>query len=275
MALKSAINGANCYRHAGAILNSHDTARDATFPATRSAARAASDKMARGMRYPDVDLAKLVPVPGFSWVVVLVLVVVIGLSVGVFVVLVRRWTSKRSWVEITDWARERGFRVSARETAAPGPLARVQRADLRAAICASNKQTTLVQLEAVPPAGADVTMNVTPTRWHALVRTIESSWQPTGLRPATAAASLLDLYSLSSFPLMGETRRFVVYGTDSAPARRVSKSNLRGLLPPDIGLLLHGQHMVLDFSTRPFDAIEFDRMIALADQLVLHLPSAS
>lgn len=226
------------------------------------------------MRQAAVHLAKLVPIPGFSWVVVLVLLTVLGLSVGVFIVLVLRWTSKRSWVEIAEWARERGFRVSARESSAPAPLDRVSRGDLRATTCATNKQTTIVRLEAAAPVGTDGFTNVAPARWHALVRNIESPWQPTGLRPAPAARSLLDLFSLSSFPLMGETQRFVVYGTDSGPARKLSKSNLRGLLPPDIGLLLHGQHLVLDFSQRPFDAIEFDRMIALADQLVLHLPSA-
>jgi len=47
---------------------------------------------------------------------------------------------------------------------------------------------------------------------------------------------------------------------------------LRSLLPPDVGLLLHGRHLVLDFSDRPFDAIEFGRMLALADQLAARLP---
>ena len=227
------------------------------------------------MRQAALAVEILVPLPGFSWVVVLVLLAVIGLSVLVFVVLVVRWTSKRSWVEITDWARERGYRITSRESAAPAPLDRVQRAEIRATALATNRQTTLVRLESIAPTPGDVSMPAPPARWHALVRNIESSWQPTGLRPAPAARSLLDLYSLSSFPLMGETQRFVVYGTDSGPARKISKSNLRGLLPPDIGLLLHGQHLVLDFSERPFDAIEFDRMIALAEQLVLHLPSAA
>jgi hypothetical protein len=71
---------------------------------------------------------------------------------------------------------------------------------------------------------------------------------------------------------MGETDRFIVFGTDSAAARALSKSHARALLPPDVGLLLHGRHVVLDFSTRPFDGIELGRMVALAEQLVQHLP---
>jgi hypothetical protein len=31
--------------------------------------------------------------------------------------------------------------------------------------------------------------------------------------------------------------------------------------------------MVLDFSRRPFDTIEFDRMLGLADHLTAHLPA--
>ena len=71
------------------------------------------------------------------------------------------------------------------------------------------------------------------------------------------------------------TEWFVAYGTDSAAARVVTKSMLRSLLPPDIGLLLHGRHMVVDFSARPFDAIELSRVAALADQLATHLPASA
>jgi hypothetical protein len=44
------------------------------------------------------------------------------------------------------------------------------------------------------------------------------------------------------------------------------------LLPPDVGLLLAGENLVLDFSTRPFDPLELQRVDALAEQIVMHLP---
>jgi hypothetical protein len=44
------------------------------------------------------------------------------------------------------------------------------------------------------------------------------------------------------------------------------------LLPADIGLLLVEQNLVLDFSSRPFDPLEMQRIDALAEQIVLHLP---
>jgi hypothetical protein len=48
---------------------------------------------------------------------------------------------------------------------------------------------------------------------------------------------------------------------------------LRALTPPNVGLLLHGQRLILDFSHRPFDEIELTRMTSLAEQLVAHLPA--
>ena len=48
---------------------------------------------------------------------------------------------------------------------------------------------------------------------------------------------------------------------------------LRSLLPADVGLLLIGRQLLLDFSDRPFDSIEFGRMMSLTDQLVKHLPA--
>jgi hypothetical protein len=156
----------------------------------------------------------------------------------------------------------------------------------------SRGPTTLVQFEhgTAPSSGAPIpipAVTQTPTPavptiagaeqpvvWNVLVRQIGADWRPTGLRPVAATSSVLDLFSLSSFPTMG-TERFIAYGTDSAAARAVTKSMLRSLLPPDIGLLLHGRHLVLDFSARPFDAIELSRVAALADQVAAHLPPAA
>ena len=196
------------------------------------------------------------------------LLVVLALSVVMFVALVRRWTHRRLWVSISDWARARGYRASVKDAPAPPPLDALKDTQLVSRVCVSDGTSNLMRLEVLGETSAAAQ----PKHWHVFVRQIESPWQPTALRPAAAQSSLLDLFSLTSFPLMGETQRFVVFGTDSAPARKLSKSHARALLPPDVGLLLHGPHMILDFSDRPFDEIEFDRMIALAEQLVGNLP---
>lgn len=213
--------------------------------------------------------ANNIPQVGFSWLVLISLVTVLVVSAVVFTWQVRRWTTNRGYRALLDFSRERGFKLSnlEKEPTPPEPFAQMQGAHVT--LCVASSNTKLMQLHT--PAGSAIE---TP-RWHVLVRDLQTAWPPTGLRPALAAGSLLDLFSLSSYPRMGETERFVVFGTDSKAARVLSKSQMRALLPPDIGLLLAGSHLVLDFSTRPFDPIEFGRMTALAEQLVTHLPAPS
>jgi hypothetical protein len=55
-------------------------------------------------------------------------------------------------------------------------------------------------------------------------------------------------------------------------ARAAVASMLIALLPHDLGLILHGRRLILDFSTRPFDGIELSRIVALVEQLAAHLP---
>jgi hypothetical protein len=196
--------------------------------------------------------------------VLLSLVAVLLVSVLTFNWQVRRWTTNRAWRALLDWARERGWKLSNQDVEPPEPFDRLPAA--RATTLLTGKSTRAFQLET--QGGSAVQ---TP-RWHVLVRDLQTAWPPTGLRPSQAPASLLDLFSLSSFPRMGEVERFVVFGTESKAARILSKSPARALLPPDIGLLLSGGKLVLDFSTRPFDPIELGRMTALAEQLVTHLP---
>ena len=217
--------------------------------------------------------------PTFSPLVLLTLLLVAAASSAVFWLLVRRATSHRQWVAFSDWARERRFRFRrAGPDAVPVPFDSLRTAAGSPApsvrLSLGKGPTHLVQLEATGPAATAPAPGSQPRRnvWNLLIRELPAEWPPTGLRPAGATASALDLFSLSSFPTLGATDRFVAYGTDSAAARVVSKSMLRSLLPPDVGLLLHGRRLVLDFSDRPFDAIEFGRMLALADQLVAKMP---
>src|SRR6476646_2166451 len=194
--------------------------------------------------------------------VLIVLVLTVGAASAMFILLVWRATSHRRWVALSEWARERGFRFDPRPLRAPvPPLDAIRGTEPRARICLTDRRTLLAEIQTEAAAPADT------RSWHVLIRPIEADWRPTGARPAQAEASLLDLFSLASFPLLGASERFVIYGADSAAARALAGSSARALLPPDVGLLLHGRQLLLDFSARPFDAIEFDRMIALADQI--------
>jgi hypothetical protein len=94
------------------------------------------------------------------------------------------------------------------------------------------------------------------------------SHPPAGLRPAHVrpGCSVIDLFKLTPFHSLGNDR-FAVHASEGRTANRLANSSVRALLPPDVGLLMHGRVILLDFSSRPFDPIELDRMIALAEQI--------
>jgi hypothetical protein len=188
---------------------------------------------------------------------------VLGLSCVTFWLLVRRATLNRQWVALSDWARGRGFRYHPiGDGTPPPPISMVQTARPTVRLWLAGTSAQLIQVQ-----------EAETSVWHVLIQSIESNWPPTALRPVASDRSLLDLFSLASFPSMISAERFVIFGADSNAAKALAKSSLPALLPPDIGLLLHGQHMVLDFTARPFDSIEFDRMLTLVNQLMSHLPA--
>jgi hypothetical protein len=212
--------------------------------------------------------------PPFSPVILLTLLVVAAASSVTFWLLVRRATSHRQWVALSDWARETGFRFARKPpNQIPSPLDALRNVAPVVRLSLFKGPISFVQIEVPEPQSAGPPAGGRRVLWNVLIRQIEPTWPPTGLRPTNATASVLDLFSLSGFPNLGSTERFIAYGTDPAAARVLSKSSARSLLPADIGLLLHGCTVVLDFSDRPFDVIEFGRMLALSDQLATRLPA--
>jgi hypothetical protein len=206
---------------------------------------------------------------------------VLGASVTMYWLLVRRWTSRRQWVSLAEWAREAGFHFGRERRdaeagagpALPPPLDALGSNRIVLRMQLTGERSVILQAQRFESDDVSRPSNLPPL--NLLIRKVEASWPPTALRSvqSPAGASVIDLYSLASFPLMGAGHRFTVYGADSAPARALAQSSVRALLPQDVGLLLHGQHLVLDFSSRPFDGLEFTRMIALAEQLLAHLPA--
>ena len=200
-----------------------------------------------------------VPGPGTSLVVFAVLGLILAASAMMFRVLAERSTSHRQRVSLAEWGRDEGFRVRINPPDRPEPFDLLSGTGLGVRVALTNR-------------GAIVSLVQIGT-WHVLIHRMKSPWKPSGLRPATAGSSIVDLFSLSSFPLMGPSERFLLFSVDPDAARSLSASSARALLPPDIGLLLHGQWLVLDFSSRPFDVVELNRMRAVADQLTRHLDS--
>jgi hypothetical protein len=188
-----------------------------------------------------------------------VLSLLLAASALVFVTLIKRSTSHRVRLSLVEWARERGFYLGGSKVTMPPPVVELASADLRVQWILSSRSTTIVQL-LDRPAGLE-------RHWNLLIRQTVVKWSPTALRPVGNAPSAIDLFALESFPMLPVNERYTLVGTDPSRARQLGASPAAGLLPAGIGLLLHGEHLVLDFSSRPFDGIEFGRMIALADQV--------
>jgi len=200
--------------------------------------------------------------------VLITLAVVLASSAAMFRVLAWRWTKGRTQAALNEWGDEAGFIFAQCDPDQLEALAALRSYSPMIHPCLRGHRTWLLRARTIaanPAATGEVT-------WNLLIRSIDVSWKAAGLRPAAAVSSVLDLFSLSSFPRLGSTERFVVFAADSSEAKQLSGSMLRSLLPPDVALLLFGRSLVLDFSSRPFDELEFDRMIALVEQLVMKLP---
>jgi hypothetical protein len=218
--------------------------------------------------------ATTTPIPPiFSWGIFFVLLVVLIASLVMFRVLLLRWTVYHRWAELRRWADANGLSLLGREKAKlPPPLDTLTNPAPTAVLSIGESKYTFVELRTLKGERTDTSQF---TRWHAVVKPTETRWPPTGLRPRANASSVLDLFPLTSFPSLLPPERFVIFGTDSTAARLIAKSKLSALLPPDIGLLLYGQTLLLDFSSRPLDTIELSRVSALLDQIWENLPTNS
>ena len=199
--------------------------------------------------------------------VLLALMLMLLASGAVFSVLVRRWTTQRRRVSLEDWAKAARLKfVEGGAELLPEVLARLT-PTVESVMSLSGKDVQIVRIATNASLTAGAAQHAPPPVWKLLVIAVRKPWSVAGVRPEGAKQSVLDLYSLSSFPLLGGTERFVVYAVDSDAAADLPQSALRSLLPSDLGLLMLGHSMILDFSSRAFDELEFSRMIALAKQL--------
>jgi hypothetical protein len=207
------------------------------------------------------------PPPTFSPLVLCVLVLMLLASGMTFTLLTRRWTRDRPQAALFDWARERKFKIIPHhQLAIPAGLESL--IPLHPVV-----EVLLVRgLEIVVKAS---TLDTEQKRrsWHLLLRTTTIARTPAALRPASADVSFIDLFTLPSYPAILTPDRFAVLATDSAAARAMTHCPARGLLPPDVGLLVHGPYVTIDFSARPFDPVEIDRMLVITAQIVPGLPA--
>jgi hypothetical protein len=234
--------------------------------------------------------ADLRPPLWITFVVLLTLAVTFAASWWMFFALAHRWTDARPWQALSDWSKERGFRfirgpASPTDLSAqpplPPPLNLLHDRQPWATFSLVNPRQQLIAFRwhapPLPPeAHTDAGPRPDPDGWspgHILLQTIDDAWPPTGLRPAEHAISLLDaLAPGGGGSIHGSTERFAAIGDDPVAQRKLTASSVRALLPADVGFLLIGNTMLLDFSARPFDPIELDRMLSVANQVAAHVP---
>jgi hypothetical protein len=201
--------------------------------------------------------------------ILIVLGVVLAASSITFWVLVRRWTTQRRLVAMTDWGKQRGFKLDVAANVADfgPPLDILRQYGAQAAIALDDGRTRIVELAADPPPLPDGRPSAGQVTWRLLLRRIEPAHRAAGVRPAHDRHSFLDLFSLSSFPNLGGTERFVLFAVDTEAAEEFPAHAIRSMVPRDVGVLVLGESLILDFSSRPFDDLEFNRMTTISDQL--------
>jgi hypothetical protein len=220
--------------------------------------------------------------PSFSWLLFVCLLAIFGGSLGTFMLLMRRWTTRRQGLSLSDWARERRMKVAKRAiTDLPAPIDQLRqlgqspRVRLRVEGLGPRAGTTIVQFETGTRFDEDTSdfpseRGTTSSHavWNVLIRRFPDgrSRVPAGLRPTNAPGSVIDFYPLTRFNSVSNDR-FGIVSIDGRTANRLAKTSARALLPQDVGMLLYGEHLVLDFSARPFDPTELDRLLAVADQV--------
>lgn len=175
--------------------------------------------------------------------------------------LLRRHTGGRERFQMWEWSVNRRFK-----RAPVGPIALEGLEDIdqpmRAVVHfrSRDSETSILKLQTI-------SKHDTVRTWHVLIRTLEHFSTPVALRPSGAEVSLIDLMNLPLLPKLSSEVRFAVYGLRALDARELASSPARALLPPDIGLIRSADKVILDFTSRPFDPVEFSRMLAVAEQV--------
>jgi hypothetical protein len=197
----------------------------------------------------------MTPQPTFSLAILLTLLVMLGASVLTFALLVRRWTTQRQWISLAEWARQRSMRFRpVTDQPLPAALAApLEQHAPRLALHLGDERITVMQLQTQDAGNAPDHSR----RWNLLLRKVpHRRTHIAGLRPAHAAASLMDLLGLEPYPSLAMGHRFIVLSSSSLAARALANSAAHTLLPADLGLLVCDEHILIDFSSRPFDPIE-------------------
>src|SRR5688572_24708137 len=79
--------------------------------------------------------------------VLLAIALAFGASVVVFWALIKRWTSGRQWVALSDWAREHGFALHRAERVRLPSSLRATQVPAQPVLALSDARTTIIQFD--------------------------------------------------------------------------------------------------------------------------------
>lgn len=210
---------------------------------------------------PNMQLADAIQPPGFSFSILLTLILSLGFSLWMFSYLVRRWTLHRRAYELEQWVAQRQLKLAKdpRHQTFPPPFDGDAGSGLSARCIIQSDAVVLLQCE----------MDIAALErriYNLCVVPLPAATAAVALRPMTREDTIIARFRLSP-AASTSNERFMIHGNDLSTNLRLSESMHAGMLPPDIAILIAGNRLTLDFSNRPFDPIEMDRMISLAQQL--------
>lgn len=207
----------------------------------------------------------------FSLLIFAQVLVIAAATIAATVLLSLKWTRYRRLYQLLDWCKSRGLRMVRKSRGFPPLPPLLQRVE------PALRVRWLIRDDDAEPSDDQITLlrAQTPTQTYnlLLVRMPHGgAWPATALRPTVRRETLIDRLNLFSYPSTMGIDRFTLHGEHPGAARKLNESHARGLLPRDIGAVVADDLLILDFSDRPFDQLEFDRMILLGKQVAAALP---
>jgi hypothetical protein len=183
-------------------------------------------------------------------------------SSAVFFALCRRELNRRRDLRLTEWASGAGMKPIDPALFSVPPLFPIaDRYVVRTVVGFMDVRTAVLSMRTALRGESE------SASWNVAYRTMLSTSNFAGLRPVRVERSIVDLFAETPAAHQTAAQRFVVVGSDLAATRRLAESSIPSLLPADLGLVRVGQHLLIDFSTRPFDEIEMNRIKSVLDQV--------
>lgn len=198
----------------------------------------------------------------FSWINFGLLAIIAVGTVAMVELLSRRYTRWRRYFKLRDFADENKLRL-VRDGQLPTLLP--QRVSKLA-------RGTKTRWHFADDGMAILRLQTDQQTYNLILFALNANWPATAFRPSSQPTTLMERLELFSYPSAYGTQRFTLHGVDPAASRKLSESRCRALLPSDLSLMLEGSTLMIDFSSRPFDPIEFGRMIALIRQIATAVP---